>query len=116
MRSEDAIEIVRTSLALAFPGASADGLTRAAEHVVRWGAEGAAEELTPELSQRMLEDLMQLSGFNFADFQPADLRRIEMVRPADYRTWSRPDQAQDRFPFLRRPPNPDDENARRRRD
>ncbi|MFE3038024.1 hypothetical protein ACFXKY_40985 [Streptomyces canus] len=115
MRSEDAIEIVRTSLSLAFPGASAEGLARAAEHVVRWGAEGAAEELTPELAQRMLADLMLLSGFNYADFEAADLRRMEMVRPADYRTWSRPDQAEDRLPYLRRPPDPDDEHARRRR-
>ncbi|MFI6010824.1 hypothetical protein ACIBAG_18740 [Streptomyces sp. NPDC051243] len=115
MRSEDAIEIVRASLALAFPGASAEGLARAAEHVVRWGAEGVAEELNPELSQRMLVDLMGLSGFDSADFEPADIRRLEMVRPAPYRIWSRPDHAGDQLPFLRRPPDPDDENARRRR-
>ncbi|UZJ30363.1 hypothetical protein [Streptomyces endophytica] len=40
MQAESAVEIVRASLALAFPTATEEGLTRAAELVLRWGSEG----------------------------------------------------------------------------
>lgn len=113
MRSEDAVEIVRASLALAFPGASADGLARAAEHLLRWGAEGAAAHLGPELSERMLEDLVFVGGFDAEEFHRAEPAR-RGVRSADYRVWSRPDQIDDRIPFRRQPPEPDDPHTRRR--
>ncbi|MFG2549966.1 hypothetical protein ACGFWF_08505 [Streptomyces sp. NPDC048581] len=112
MRSEDAVEIVRASLALAFPGASADGLARAAEHLLRWGAEGAAEHLGPEQSERMLEDLVFVGDFRVEEFHRAEPARRE-VRPADYRVWSRPDQIRDSLPFRRQPPEPDDPHTRR---
>ncbi|MCZ0985837.1 hypothetical protein [Streptomyces diastatochromogenes] len=113
VRSEDAVEIVRASLALAFPGASVDALARAAEHLLRWGAEGAAEHITPELSERMLEDLMFLSDFQPGEYRPAEPER-RRPQAAPYRTWSRPDQAEDEYPFRRRPPDPDDGTTRRR--
>jgi hypothetical protein len=112
VRSEDAVEIVRASLALAFPGASAEGLARAAEHLLRWGAEGADEQLNPELTERMLHDLVFVGDFRLEEFRPAEPERPR-PSPARYRTWSRPDQVDDEWPFRRQPPDPDDDHARR---
>ncbi|MEU0949442.1 hypothetical protein ABZ379_43280 [Streptomyces canus] len=110
VRSEDALEIVRASLALAFPGASAEGLARAAEHLLLWGAEGAAEHLNPELAERMLEDLVFVGNFRLAEFHRAEPRRgAARTEAADFRTWSRPDQIEDGLPFRRQPPEPDDD-------
>ncbi|MEV0530388.1 hypothetical protein [Kitasatospora sp. NPDC050463] len=104
MRSEDAVEIVRATLALAFPTASAEGLTRAAETVIRWGSEEAAQQLDEGLTTRMLLDLLGAAGVEPADFRPAErgwlARRYEEA--AEYRTWSR-SQGMPRLPFLPRP-------------
>ncbi|MFF0433044.1 hypothetical protein ACFYU9_12565 [Streptomyces sp. NPDC004327] len=103
MRSEDAVEIVRASLALAFPTASAEGLTRAAESVLRWGSEDVAEHLNGPLTTRMLEDLLDIADVPHADYQPADEEWIERAsEPAQYRIWSRTDVLAP-LPFYPRP-------------
>ncbi|MFB6891137.1 hypothetical protein ACFCX4_17725 [Kitasatospora sp. NPDC056327] len=94
MRSEDAVEIVRATLALIFPGASAEGLTRAAETVIRWGAEEATRDLTEPLAIRMVFDLLEAAGERP---DPRALRSVEedwmsparVESVAHYRTWSR---------------------------
>lgn len=106
MRSEDAVEVVRASLALAFPGASTEGLTKAAELVVRWGSEGVAEHLDQALTRRMLQDLLEVTGAR--RFEMADPEWERGDPPADYRTWSRPEQVHDDVPFRHRPPDRDD--------
>lgn len=106
MRSEDAVEIVRASLALAFPGASVEGLSKAAELVVRWGSEGIAEHLDQPLTRRMLEDLLQVTGA--PRIVRADPQWERGGPAAGYRTWSRPEQIEDSLPFRHRPGGPDD--------
>ncbi|MEU4354531.1 hypothetical protein [Streptomyces virginiae] len=103
MRSEDAVEIVRASLALAFPTASAEGLTRAAETVIRWGTEEVAEELNAGLTTRMLLDLLQVAGIPPEDFRLAEPDH-PFADPAAYRTWSRT-EGMPLLPLLPRPPD-----------
>ena len=94
MRSEDAVDIVRASLALAFPTASFEGLTRAAETVIRWGSEDAADFLNEPLTTRMLLDLAHVAGVAEADIPSAEegwLSDARIQRASDYRTWSRSD-------------------------
>ncbi|MET9721998.1 hypothetical protein [Streptomyces zaomyceticus] len=125
MRSEDAVEIVRASLALAFPTATAEGLTRAAETVIRWGAEDVADHLNGPLVQQMLEDLLEVADVPPRDFRPAEPETYYTSPPARYRTWSRT-EGMTRLPLLPRPPdeplrphnpdnpdNPDNPNRRR---
>ncbi len=107
MSSEDAIEIVRASLALAFPTASAEGISRAAETVIRWGSEGVAEHLNDSLTTRMLLDLAQVSGVSLEETGSAEpdwLSSLRIEMAAQYRTWSRT-EGMDLFPFLPRPPD-----------
>lgn len=106
MQSGDAVEIVRASLALAFPGASAEGLSKASELVVRWGAEGVAEHLDQALTRRMLQDLLGVTGA--PRVERADPEWERGSPPANYRTWSRPEQTADDVPFRHRPPDGDD--------
>lgn len=114
MRSEDAVEIVRASLALAFPTASAEGLTRAAETVLRWGSEDVAEQLNGPLTTRMLMDLLQVAGVPPEDFEPADEQWVERAaEPARYRIWSRADVMQPLLPFYPRPPDDPTTSSRR---
>jgi len=89
MPTESAVELARASLALAFPQASDEELTRAAELVVRWGSEGVGEELDPAHAERMLLDLMTVVG------EQPDMRRVYQpeVRPARTRFWTRPHNA-----------------------
>ncbi|MFF5425853.1 MULTISPECIES: hypothetical protein [unclassified Streptomyces] len=103
MRSEDAVEIVRASLALAFPTASAEGLNRAAETVIRWGTEGVADDLNPELTSRMLLDLLEVADVPPEDFHPAEPDH-PLAEPAAYRTWSRT-EGMTLLPLLPRPPD-----------
>ncbi|GGR62446.1 MULTISPECIES: hypothetical protein [Streptomyces] len=107
MRSDDAVEIMRASLALAFPTASAEGLTRAAETLIRWGSEDVEDHLDQELIARMLLDLLRVAGVAPRDFRPVDedwdgdaLRETA----ARYRTWSHSDGMAP-LPFLPRPPD-----------
>lgn len=107
MRSEDAVEIVRASLALAFPTASTEGLTRAAETLIRWGSEDVEEHLDEPLIARMLIDLLEIAGVEPRDFRPPEgdwqggaLRETA----ARYRTWSHSD-GMTPLPFLPRPPD-----------
>ncbi|MEV4941256.1 hypothetical protein [Streptomyces zaomyceticus] len=104
MRSEDAVEIVRASLALAFPTASAEGLTRAAETVIRWGAEDVADHLNGPLVRQMLEDLLEVADVPPQEFRPAEPETYYTSRRAGYRTWSRT-EGMTRLPLLPRPPD-----------
>lgn len=107
MRSEDAVEIVRASLALAFPTASAEGLTRAAETVIRWGAEDVAESLNGPLSTRMLLDVMDVAGVSpqgYPTAEPNLLSEAAREMAANYRTWS-PSEGMEPLNFLPRPPD-----------
>lgn len=107
MRSEDAVEIMRASLALAFPTASTEGLTRAAETLIRWGAEDVEEHLNQPLIARMLLDLLDLAGVAHTDFRPAepDWQSSDVRRgAAPYRTWSH-SEGMLPLPFLPRPPD-----------
>ncbi|MFD5134815.1 hypothetical protein ACFWMX_00875 [Streptomyces sp. NPDC058378] len=106
MRGEDAVEIVKVSLALAFPTATVEGIARAAETVVRWGAEDAAEYLDEPLTQRMLLDLLQVAGLSESDYTPADPHWPNAdLPPANYRTWSRTELMDDEITYLPRPPD-----------
>lgn len=117
MRSDDAVEIIRASLALAFPAASTEGLARAAETLIRWGAEDVEEHLDQQLIARMLLDLLELAGVEPASFRPAEREWRAgslMEVAARYRTWSH-SEGMEPLPFLPRPPdeprgphNPDD--------
>ncbi|MFH8366278.1 hypothetical protein [Streptomyces sp. NPDC018031] len=119
MRSEDAVEIVRASLALAFPTASAEGLARAAETVIRWGSEDVEEHLDQPLTARMLLDLAKIAGVALEELRPAERTWDPgMLREtaAPYRTWSHSEDMEP-LPFLPRPPDdpmpprgPDDPN------
>ncbi|MER6398072.1 hypothetical protein ABT263_18735 [Kitasatospora sp. NPDC001603] len=120
MRSEDAVEIVRAALALALPTASAEGLTRAAETVIRWGAEEATQQLDGPLTTRLLLDLLAVADVPPPDFRPAEPQWEGRLYEggADYRTWSR-SEGMPRLPFLPRPPDeridptyPDDPDGR----
>ncbi|WP_405447858.1 hypothetical protein OG399_21620 [Streptomyces achromogenes] len=107
MRSDDAVEIMRASLALAFPTASAEGLTRAAETLIRWGAEDVEDHLDQELIARMLLDLLRVAGVAPGDFRPVDESwDADALREAAarYRTWSHSD-GMTPLPFLPRPPD-----------
>ncbi|MFJ3900406.1 hypothetical protein [Streptomyces sp. NPDC090025] len=115
MRSEDAVEIVRASLALAFPTATDEGLTRAAETVIRWGSEDVADHLNEPLSTRMLLDLLSVAEVGPYELRPAESGwpgRRRLATAARYRTWSRA-LGMDALPRLRRPldeeerPDPD---------
>ncbi|MGW4158508.1 hypothetical protein [Streptomyces sp. NPDC004788] len=113
MRSEDAVEIVRASLALAFPTASAEGLTRAAETVLRWGSEDVAEHLNGPLTSRMLLDLLEVADVPPADYEPVDEEWLERApEPAAYRIWSRTDVLEP-LPFYPRPPDDPTTSSRR---
>ncbi|MBL1091409.1 MULTISPECIES: hypothetical protein [Streptomyces] len=107
MQAESAVEIVRASLALAFPTATEEGLTRAAELVLRWGSEGVGVQLEPDLAERMLHDLILVTGQDADEFDAArepggDLTRVE---PAQSRAWSRTRETQDDgLPYIPRPP------------
>ncbi|MBT2448784.1 hypothetical protein J7F03_17135 [Streptomyces sp. ISL-43] len=106
MRSEDAVEIVRASLALALPTATAEGVARAAETIIRWGAEDVAEQLNAQLSGRLLLDILEVAGVAYQDFDPAEpeeyLHGVETA--ARYRTWSRT-EGMEPLTFLPRPPD-----------
>ncbi|MFE0374151.1 hypothetical protein ACFW1M_00925 [Streptomyces inhibens] len=106
MQAESAVEIVRASLALAFPTATDEGLTRAAECVLRWGSEGVGVQLEPDLAERMLSDLMRIARQNGEEFEVARAPRSELttVRPAASRAWSRTAETEDRLPYIPRPP------------
>ncbi|AOP50753.1 hypothetical protein [Streptomyces lydicus] len=106
MQAESAVEIVRASLALAFPTATDEGLTRAAELVLRWGSEGVGVQLEPDLAERMLLDLIAVTGQDPGEFEEARAPRTELtyVRPALSRAWSRTSETQDRLPYIPRPP------------
>ncbi|MGW1600663.1 hypothetical protein [Streptomyces eurythermus] len=107
MRSDDAVEIMRASLALAFPTASAEGLTRAAETLIRWGSEDVEDHLDQELIARMLLDLLGVAGVGLRDFRPAeaDWTAEDLLgMAARYRTWSHSDDMTP-LPFLPRPPD-----------
>ncbi|GHG10601.1 hypothetical protein [Streptomyces zaomyceticus] len=125
MRSEDAVEIVRASLALAFPTATAEGLTRAAETVIRWGAEDVADHMNGPLTSQMLVDLLEVAGVPEEEFRPAEPETYLPAEPAGYRTWTRT-EGMTPLPILPRPPdeplpshnpdnpdNPDNPNRRR---
>ena len=105
--SEDALEIVRASLALAFPTASAEGLARAAETIIRWGSEDVAEHLDDRLTARMLLDLMEVAGVPRASISsdaPGWLSPARIEMAADYRTWSRTERMTP-LRFFPRPPD-----------
>ncbi|MGW1840473.1 hypothetical protein [Streptomyces sp. NPDC002067] len=108
MQAESAVEIVRASLALAFPTATDEGLTRAAELVLRWGSEGVGVQLEPDLAERMLLDLMAVAGQDPTEFAHARAPRTELtfVPPATSRAWSRTNETRDDYPFVPRPPEP----------
>ncbi|MFI8438801.1 hypothetical protein ACIGJO_34750 [Streptomyces sp. NPDC079020] len=97
MRAESAIEIARASLALAFPDATQEGLTRAAELVVRWGSEGVGVSLAPDLAERMLQDLLAVTHQQPELFmgEREDEARAD---PAPYRVWTRPEEGEDLSP------------------
>ncbi|WSQ09913.1 hypothetical protein OG604_20285 [Streptomyces sp. NBC_01231] len=102
MPTESAVELARASLALAFPQASDEELTRAAELVVRWGSEGVGQRLDPSHAERMHLDLMAALGENPDE---VERRYYSEARPARTRFWTRPDRAP-RLPV--RDPDPDD--------
>ncbi|GAA4842831.1 hypothetical protein [Kitasatospora terrestris] len=118
VRSEDAVEIVRATLALALPTASAEGLTRAAETVIRWGSEDVAQHLDRPLTDRLILDLLEVAGERAEraergelgervhpplTFRPAeDRRHVGEATAAEYRTWSRTEGMQP-LPHLSRP-------------
>ncbi len=107
MQAESAVEIVRASLALAFPTATDEGLTRAAELVLRWGSEGVGVQLEPDLAERMLLDLMAVAGQEPREFEAARAPRTDLtyVEPAASRAWSRTAETRDDgLPFIPRPP------------
>ncbi|MFZ3474479.1 hypothetical protein ACODT3_03685 [Streptomyces sp. 4.24] len=106
MRSEDAVEIVRASLALALPTATAEGVARAAETIIRWGAEDVAEQLNAPLTARMLLDILEVAGVVPQDFDPAEPERFVhgVETAAEYRTWSRT-EGMGALAFLPRPPD-----------
>lgn len=106
MQAESAVEIARASLALAFPTATDEGLTRAAELVLRWGSEGVGVQLEPDLAERMLLDLMTIAGQEPGAFTRERAPRTDLttVAPAGSRAWSRTDETQDDLPFVPRPP------------
>ncbi|MFC8451905.1 hypothetical protein [Kitasatospora sp. NPDC057223] len=114
VRSEDAVEIVRAALALALPTASAEGLTRAAETVVRWGAEEATRDLTAALTTRMVLDLIEAAGEGRDPLRAFRSAEAEWLSPgraesaAAYRTWSR-SESMTRRPYLSRPQEGEDE-------
>jgi len=97
MPGEDALEIVRASLALAMPTASTDGLTRAAEAVLLWGSEDAADHLDDSLSRRMLVDLFGAARAEPRDFPAAEPEQFapgwdsSLESVAQYRTWAHTD-------------------------
>lgn len=117
MRSDDAVEIIRASLALAFPAASTERLERAAETLIRWGAEDVEEHLDQQLIARMLLDVLELAGVQPESFRPPEREwRAHSLNEvaARYRTWSH-SEGMEPLPFLPRPPdepsgphNPDD--------
>lgn len=104
MRSEDAVEIVRASLALAFPTATAEGLARAADLVITWGSEEAADHLADGLALRMFADLAEVCDVDPSDVQLAEPQYRD-IGPTPYRTWSRSEHMDDRVNFLPRPPD-----------
>ncbi|MGW2279595.1 hypothetical protein [Streptomyces sp. NPDC001770] len=97
MRGEDALEIVRASLSMVMPGASTEGLTRAAEAVIMWGSEDVADRLDDALGRRMLVDLFdaaQTTPLGFPAAEPEDFGREWFLDPrsvAPYREWSHTD-------------------------
>lgn len=97
MRAQSAVEIARASLVLAFPDATDEGLTKAAELIVRWGSEGVGARLDPQLAERMLLDLMAIT-----DQDPERVPRedFEHPRPAPTRLWTRTEETEN----LRIPP------------
>ncbi|WP_343244563.1 hypothetical protein [Streptomyces sp. SID11385] len=104
MRSEDVVGLIEATLALAFPTASTQGLTRAAEAVARWGAEDAAQYLDDPLALRMITDLLQVAGVPEDDYRPAEPDGRAMERESEYRVWSHTDEMPD-LPYLPRPPD-----------
>ncbi|KUL38459.1 hypothetical protein ADL22_18225 [Streptomyces sp. NRRL F-4489] len=106
MQAESAAEIVRASLALAFPTATDEGLTRAAEVVLRWGSEGVGEQLEPDLAERMLYDLMEVAQQDPQEFMAARAPRPDgtRVEPAASRAWSQTSATRDELPYVPRPP------------
>lgn len=90
MRSQDALEIARATLALALPLATDESLTRMAEAVIRWGAEDVEPHLTEELVSRMFADLLALADTGADSYTLAeDAWENRLAPPAEYRTWSR---------------------------
>ncbi|MER7179241.1 hypothetical protein ABT404_07125 [Streptomyces hyaluromycini] len=104
MRAENAVEIITANLAQAFPRASAEALARAAELLILWGAEGAADHLNEELAERMILDLAAVLGVPPESMQRAGERQVQA---AQYRTWSRSEYLppDDHLPSLPRPPD-----------
>ncbi|MGC0339964.1 hypothetical protein [Streptomyces sp. SLBN-8D4] len=89
MPAESAVELARASLVLAFPDASDEQLTRAAELVVRWGSEGVGERLDPAHAERLLMDLITVFGE-----VPVGRRAYSpRVNASPTRFWTRPDSA-----------------------
>ncbi|WP_234010604.1 hypothetical protein [Streptomyces sp. SPB074] len=104
VRSEDVVGLIEATLALAFPTASTQGLTRAAEAVARWGAEDAAQYLDDPLTLRMITDLLQVAGVPEGDYRPAEPAGRAMEWESEYRVWSHTDEMPD-LPYLPRPPD-----------
>jgi hypothetical protein len=104
MRAENAVEIITANLAQAFPRASTEALARAAELLMLWGAEGAAEHLDEQLAERMILDVSAVLRV-----PPESMQRVGEPRAAaaEYRTWSRSEHlpSDDDLPFLPRPPD-----------
>lgn len=113
MRAENVVEIITANLLRAFPTANNEALARAAELLIIWGAEGAAENLNVELSERLIRDVAAVLSL-----RPEDMERVgrEPGSVAEYRTWSRseylPDS--DNLPFFPRPPDEPRGGHRRR--
>ncbi|MET8558601.1 hypothetical protein ABZV64_27120 [Streptomyces sp. NPDC004959] len=104
MRSEDVVGLIEATLALAFPTASTQGLTRAAEAVARWGAEDAAQYLDDPLALRMITDLLRVAGVPEGDYRPAEPSGRAMEWESEYRVWSHTDEMPS-LPYLPRPPD-----------
>ncbi|MFJ5087393.1 hypothetical protein [Streptomyces sp. NPDC088674] len=104
VRSEDVVGLIEATLALAFPTASTQGLTRAAEAVARWGAEDAAQYLDDPLTLRMITDLLRVAGVPEQDYRPAEPAGTAMEWESEYRVWSHTDEMPD-LPYLPRPPD-----------
>ncbi|MFI6446207.1 hypothetical protein [Kitasatospora sp. NPDC050543] len=61
-QNRSAVEIARSMLGMLYPDATEEGLSEAAQLVVRWGSEGLGNDLDAELSETLAEDLADIAG------------------------------------------------------